>query len=71
MKSKSNLTLRALCEGAIFVALAVVLSLLPVYKMPWGGSFDLAMADIYLLRALGLRPCHAGKHGLRHFADAA
>ena len=30
MKSKSSLVLRALCEGAIFVALAVVLSLLPV-----------------------------------------
>lgn len=48
MKSKSNLKLRALCEGAIFVAFAVVLSLLPVGKMPQGGSFDLAMLPIFV-----------------------
>ena len=48
MKSKSSLVLRTLCEGAIFVALAVVLSLLPVWKMPNGGSFDLAMLPIFI-----------------------
>lgn len=51
MKSKSSLVLRALCEGAIFVALAVVLSLLPVWKMPNGGSFDLAMLPIFIFCA--------------------
>ena len=45
---KSNLTLRALCEGAIFVALATILSLLPIWKMPQGGSFDLAMLPIFV-----------------------
>ena len=51
MKSKSSLVLRALCEGAIFVALAVALSLLPVWKMPNGGSFDLAMLPIFIFCA--------------------
>ena len=45
-QSKSHLKLRALCEGAIFVALSFVLSLLPVGKMPQGGSFDLAMLPL-------------------------
>ena len=45
---KSNLTLRALCEGAIFIALATILSLLPIWKMPQGGSFDLAMLPIII-----------------------
>ncbi len=49
--NKSHLKLRALCEGAIFIALAVVLSLLPVYKMPNGGSFDLAMLPIFVFCA--------------------
>lgn len=37
---------QALCEGAIFIALAEILSFLPLYKMPWGGSIDLAMLPI-------------------------
>ncbi len=45
---KQSLKLRALCEGAIFIALAVILSLLPVYRMPQGGSFDLAMLPIFV-----------------------
>ena len=45
---KSNFTLRALCEGAIFIALATILSLLPIWKMPQGGSFDLAMLPIII-----------------------
>ena len=45
---KSNLTLRAICEGAIFIAAATVLSLLPIWKMPQGGSFDLAMLPIII-----------------------
>ena len=45
---KSKLTLRCICEGAIFIALATVLSMLPVWKMPQGGSFDLAMLPILI-----------------------
>lgn len=45
---KSGLTLRCICEGAIFIALATVLSLLPIWKMPQGGSFDLAMLPIFI-----------------------
>jgi thiamine transporter len=48
MKSKSRLTLRALTEGAIFVALAQVLSMLKLWEMPWGGSVTLAMVPILL-----------------------
>lgn len=39
-------TLRSLCEGAILIAMAEILSLLPLYKMPWGGSVDLAMLPV-------------------------
>lgn len=38
----------ALCEGAIMIALAEILSFLPLYKLPWGGSVDLAMFPIVL-----------------------
>ena len=40
--------LRVLCEGAILIALAEILSFLPLYKLPWGGSIDLAMLPILL-----------------------
>ena len=39
---------RMLCEGAIMIALAQILSFLPLYKLPWGGSIDLAMLPIVL-----------------------
>ena len=42
----SHAKLRALTEGAILIALAEILSFLPLYKMPWGGSVDLAMLPI-------------------------
>ena len=45
---KSDRTLRATCEGAIFIAAATVLSLIPIWKMPQGGSFDLAMLPIII-----------------------
>lgn len=38
--------LRALCEGAILIALAEILSFLPFYRFPWGGAIDLAMLPI-------------------------
>ena len=44
----ANKNLRVLTEGAILIALAEILSLLPFYKLPWGGSIDLAMFPIIL-----------------------
>ena len=44
--NKKHLHLRALVEGAILIALAEILSFLPFYKLPWGGSIDLAMLPI-------------------------
>ena len=41
--------LLALCEGAILIALAEILSLLPFYRFPWGGSIDLAMLPIIVI----------------------
>ncbi len=38
--------LRTLTEGAILIAMAEILSLLPLYKFPWGGSVDLGMLPI-------------------------
>ena len=43
-----KLTLRALTEGAIFVAAAQILSYLKIWRMPWGGSITLAMIPIIL-----------------------
>ena len=40
--------LRRLCEGAMLIALAQILSFIPLYKFPWGGSIDLAMLPILL-----------------------
>ncbi len=40
--------LRILTEGAILIALAEILSFLPLYKLPWGGSIDFAMLPIIL-----------------------
>ena len=39
---------RALAEGAILIALAEILSFLPLYRLPWGGSIDFAMLPILL-----------------------
>jgi thiamine transporter len=41
-------SVRALTEGAILIALAEILSFLPLYKLPWGGSIDLAMLPVIL-----------------------
>lgn len=45
---KKRRSVRALTEGAIFIALAEILSFLPLYKLPWGGSIDLAMLPVIL-----------------------
>ena len=41
---KNNL--RRLCEGAIMVAIAQILSYIKLWEMPWGGSIVLAMVPI-------------------------
>ena len=43
-----NKRLRILTEGAILMALAEILSFLPFYKLPWGGSIDLAMLPVII-----------------------
>ena len=43
---KSNL--RSLCEGAIMVTIAQILSYIKLWEMPWGGSVVLAMVPIIL-----------------------
>ncbi len=47
MKHTRN-SIRALTEGAIMIAVAEILSFLPLYKLPWGGSIDFAMLPIIL-----------------------
>ncbi len=46
--TKHHHSIRALTEGAILIAAAEILSFLPLYKFPWGGSIDLAMLPIIL-----------------------
>ena len=46
--SKTHRSVRALTEGAILIAVAEILSFLPLYKLPWGGSIDFAMLPILL-----------------------
>ena len=48
MTTNSHTRVRMLTEGAVMIAVAEVLSFLPLYKMPWGGSIDLAMLPIIL-----------------------
>ena len=45
---QKKLTLRALTEGAIFVALAQILSYLKLFRLPQGGSITVAMLPILL-----------------------
>ena len=54
---KNNLKLRALTEGAIFVALAVVVGKLKLFELPQGGSVNLAMLPIFIYCARwGFKP---------------
>ena len=46
--TKKHRSVRLLTEGAILIALAEILSFLPLYKLPWGGSIDFAMLPILL-----------------------
>jgi len=54
---QNKITLRALTEGAVFVAAAQALSYLKLWRMPWGGSITLAMVPmiVYAVR-WGLGP---------------
>ena len=45
---KKHNELRMISEGAIFVALASVLSLIKFWEMPWGGSVELAMIPMVI-----------------------
>ncbi len=47
-KPRKKVNIRILTEGAILIAMAEILSFLPLYKFPWGGSIDLAMLPILL-----------------------
>ncbi len=46
--AKGHSELRALCEGAIFVALAQVLGYLKFFELPQGGSITVGMLPIFL-----------------------
>ena len=48
---KNRQAVRSLCEGAIMIALAEILSFIPLYKMPWGGAIDLAMLPVFVFCA--------------------
>ena len=66
-RSKTHLRVRALCEGAIMVALAFVLSFVKLYELPNGGSLTPAMFPIllYALRwGLGRGLCAGFVFGL-------
>ena len=45
---KQHLKLRALCEGAVFVALAQVISYLKLFELPNGGSVTVGMLPIFI-----------------------
>ncbi|MCF0121385.1 MAG: energy-coupled thiamine transporter ThiT [Oscillospiraceae bacterium] len=45
-KKKSSKNVRALCEGAIMIALAQVLGYIKFYELPYGGSVTFAMVPI-------------------------
>ncbi|MBO5313341.1 MAG: energy-coupled thiamine transporter ThiT [Clostridia bacterium] len=50
MKGTKKFNIYALCQCGIFIALATILSFLPVYEMPMGGSVTLAsMLPILLI----------------------
>ena len=50
MRETKKLNIYALCQCGIFVALATILSFLPVFEMPMGGSVTLvSMLPILLI----------------------
>jgi len=51
MTTKNNLKVRALCEGAIMLALAVVLGYIKLLELPQGGSVCIGMLPVFLFCA--------------------
>ena len=51
MKNASGMKLRALCEGAVFVALAQILGYIKFFSLPNGGSITVNMLPIFLFCA--------------------
>ena len=49
VRNKSRLYLRALCESAIFVAIAVVLNMIRINILPQGGSVNLVLIPLAVL----------------------
>jgi len=45
---KSKTLIRQMCEGAMLVAVAQILSYLKLWEMPWGGSVVLSMVPLVL-----------------------
>lgn len=71
MSTKMHLRVRALCEGAILLALAQILSYVKLYELPQGGSFTPAMFPILLFAVRwGLGQGPAGRLCLRRAAAA-
>lgn len=48
IKMNSRTRIRMLCEGALMVAAAQILSFIKLWEMPWGGSVVLAMVPMIL-----------------------
>ena len=48
MKSQTKLKVRALCEGAVMLALALALNAVKLFELPNGGSVDLAMIPVFV-----------------------
>ena len=46
-----NSKTRIICESAIFIAMAEILSLIKLYEFPNGGSINLGMLPIILIAA--------------------
>ncbi|MBQ9165369.1 MAG: energy-coupled thiamine transporter ThiT [Oscillospiraceae bacterium] len=44
----SHRRIRLLCEGAVLIAIAQILSYIKLWEMPWGGSVVLSMVPIVL-----------------------
>lgn len=65
-KTNSHLRVRMLCEGAMMVALAQVLSYIKLMELPNGGSLTPAMFPILLFAVRwGLTPRSDGRLHLR------
>ncbi len=46
--SNAKTRVRALCEGAVMIALALVLGLIKLFELPQGGSISLEMLPLFL-----------------------